>query len=78
MKLVLVWVAVLAVPLGLYAGLRAVAEQDGSPGPGYEQILREHNGRYNKYGWNHYGPGYFELDPVLIRLIVKCTIQSEK
>ena len=26
------------------------------------QILRSRNGRYSKHGWNHYGPGYFELD----------------
>jgi hypothetical protein len=26
------------------------------------QILRSHDGRYSKHGWNHYGPGYFELD----------------
>lgn len=30
---------------------------------GYEAILRSYNGRYTKAGWNHYGPGYFELDP---------------
>lgn len=30
---------------------------------GYEQLLRSRNGRYHKGGWNHYGPGYFELDP---------------
>ena len=30
---------------------------------GYEQLLKSYNGRYNKGGWNHYGPGYFELDP---------------
>jgi hypothetical protein len=30
---------------------------------GYEQLLRSGNGRYIKGGWNHYGPGYFELDP---------------
>ena len=29
---------------------------------GYEQILQSNNGVYNKHGWNHYGPGYFELD----------------
>jgi hypothetical protein len=28
-----------------------------------EQILQSRNGRYSKHGWNHYGPGYFELDP---------------
>ena len=29
---------------------------------GYEQLLKANNGRYHKGGWNHYGPGYFELD----------------
>lgn len=30
---------------------------------GYEQILAcDDNGLFNKQGWNHYGPGYFELD----------------
>lgn len=36
----------------------AVATQDG-----FEEILSQQNGRYTKHGWNHYGPGYFELDP---------------
>ena len=30
----------------------------------YEEILKRSRGRYSKHGWNHYGPGYFELDPV--------------
>ena len=31
---------------------------------GYEQILKQDaDGKYSKHGWNHYGPGYFELDP---------------
>ena len=30
---------------------------------GYEQLLKDWDGRYHKGGWNHYGPGYFELDP---------------
>ena len=30
---------------------------------GYEQLLKSYDGRYHKAGWNHYGPGYFELDP---------------
>ena len=63
MKLVAIWMVVLVLPIGLDAGYRSMLEQDESPGPGYEQILGEHNGRYNKHGWNHYGPGYFELDP---------------
>jgi sugar phosphate isomerase/epimerase len=30
---------------------------------GFNEILRcDENGNYNKHGWNHYGPGYFELD----------------
>jgi sugar phosphate isomerase/epimerase len=29
---------------------------------GYEEILGQWNGYYHKHGWNHYGPGYFELD----------------
>jgi hypothetical protein len=29
----------------------------------YEELLRRRAGaRYAKHGWNHYGPGYFELD----------------
>lgn len=30
---------------------------------GYAQILRRGGSGYEKYGWNHYGPGYFECDP---------------
>jgi len=30
---------------------------------GFEQLLSRYNGYYEKHGWNHYGPGYFELDP---------------
>jgi sugar phosphate isomerase/epimerase len=29
---------------------------------GYEQLLKRFDGVYEKHGWNHYGPGYFELD----------------
>lgn len=28
----------------------------------YAQLLPRSRGRYSKHGWNHYGPGYFELD----------------
>jgi sugar phosphate isomerase/epimerase len=31
---------------------------------GWEQILKASGGRYHKGGWNHYGPGYFDLDPL--------------
>jgi len=29
---------------------------------GFEQIFRRSGGRYEKHGWNHYGPGYFVVD----------------
>ncbi|MCK7482503.1 MAG: DUF1080 domain-containing protein [Candidatus Moduliflexus flocculans] len=29
---------------------------------GWTQILRRGYGGYEKHGWNHYGPGYFECD----------------
>lgn len=41
--------------------LAASAESLG-PYEGYEQLLGRSAGRYDKHGWNHYGPGYFELD----------------
>ncbi len=28
----------------------------------FSQLLPRFNGRYSKHGWNHYGPGFFELD----------------
>jgi hypothetical protein len=28
----------------------------------YTQLLPRFNALYSKHGWNHYGPGYFELD----------------
>jgi hypothetical protein len=40
-----------------------VAQEGGGTPPGFERILRLENGRYTKHGWNHYGPGYFDLDP---------------
>jgi hypothetical protein len=57
-----------AVVLGLTLGVlpmsaNCVAQQDDGTPPGFERILRLQNGRYNKHGWNHYGPGYFDLDP---------------
>ncbi|MBC7364587.1 MAG: DUF1080 domain-containing protein [Candidatus Aminicenantes bacterium] len=29
----------------------------------YQPLLSRYRGYYEKHGWNHYGPGYFELDP---------------
>jgi sugar phosphate isomerase/epimerase len=30
---------------------------------GFRRLLEKSRGRYHKHGWNHYGPGYFILDP---------------
>ena len=46
----------------LALGASAPALSQG-PGDGYEQILKAYEGKYSKHGWNHYGPGHFELDP---------------
>lgn len=47
--------------IGLVAGLVNCAAGESTEG-GFEMLLGQHEGRYNKHGWNHYGPGYFELD----------------
>lgn len=39
------------------------AQEEAGMREGYEQILAQVDGRYSKHGWNHYGPGHFELDP---------------
>jgi hypothetical protein len=39
------------------------AAQNAGGKPGFEQLLKTADGTYSKAGWNHYGPGYFELDP---------------
>jgi hypothetical protein len=50
-------IVALGVSLG-GAGEAAVAQDDG-----FVDLLGRHaNGTYHKGGWNHYGPGYFELD----------------
>jgi hypothetical protein len=41
----------------------STSAQDQVAPEGYEQLLKSWDGRYHKGGWNHYGPGYFELDP---------------
>lgn len=30
---------------------------------GFQPLIYRWRRQYNKHGWNHYGPGYFELDP---------------
>lgn len=47
-----------AVALVVISSLPAAAAEDD-----FEQILGQNDGIYNKHGWNHYGPGYFTLDP---------------
>jgi hypothetical protein len=52
---------------GALAGCGALAESASETATaaeedGFEQILGQQNGRYTKHGWNHYGPGHFELD----------------
>jgi hypothetical protein len=58
MTRILAW-AILAL-----GGLPIMSQaQEQGPPEGYEQLLKSWEGRYHKGGWNHYGPGYFELDP---------------
>jgi hypothetical protein len=58
----------LVIAMAALAGLAGLASA-ARPGDeaqtamqGYEQILKQVDGRYTKAGWNHYGPGHFELD----------------
>jgi hypothetical protein len=46
-----------------WVGAPACTAQETPVKPGFEQILKRSNGRYEKHGWNHYGPGHFDLDP---------------
>lgn len=64
MRRVIFLFAVVALPIAVYASVESLRDQEGSEmRSGYEQILGQSNGRYSKHGWNHYGPGYFVLDP---------------
>ena len=41
----------------------ALATTQNLEAEGFERILKQgRNGTFSKAGWNHYGPGYFELD----------------
>jgi len=63
MRRVILPFAVIALPIAVYASVGGLMDQKGfAMKPGYEQILKQFDGRYAKHGWNHYGPGYFELD----------------
>lgn len=40
-----------------------LAQGSGSKDSGWIDLIKKgDNGKYNKHGWNHYGPGYFSLD----------------
>ena len=52
--------ALAAVGVAVFNAIQGAQAQDRD---GFEQILKEREGRYSKEGWNHYGPGYFDLDP---------------
>ncbi len=40
-----------------------LAQGSGSKDGGWIDLIKKgENGKYNKHGWNHYGPGYFSLD----------------
>jgi hypothetical protein len=53
-------VAVAAAGVAVFNAIQGAHAQDRE---GFEQILTSSDGRYSKAGWNHYGPGYFDLDP---------------
>ena len=57
------FVLVLALAAAAVAVFNAVQGARAQDREGFEQILKAKNGRYTKEGWNHYGPGYFDLDP---------------
>jgi hypothetical protein len=58
----------LVIAMAALAGLAGLAsaawpgDEAQTAMQGYEQILKQVDGRYTKAGWNHYGPGHFELD----------------
>ena len=54
---------ILGFPIVSHTSAPAPVDQQEAAKPGYEQILKARGGRYSKQGWNHYGPGHFELDP---------------
>ncbi len=63
MKRFYLFVAVIVLPIAACAAFQALRSQGvGKVESGYEQILKSYDGRFAKHGWNHYGPGYFELD----------------
>ena len=58
-----IFVIVLALAAVAVAAFNAIQGAHAQDRDGFEQILKERDGRYSKAGWNHYGPGSFDLDP---------------
>lgn len=58
-------ILVLCLNLTFSAATSLYAQDTGSKGEaGYVDLLAKNSaGKYNKHGWNHYGPGYFDLNP---------------
>lgn len=54
---------VIAPTLAMLASTLTLSPAHVSAEAGFEQILSASDGLYTKHGWNHYGPGYFDLDP---------------
>jgi hypothetical protein len=65
---ILFGVAAVAI-LGIGTALSSGGPVTASPGvqehddEGFVALIKEGRGGYHKGGWNHYGPGHFELDP---------------
>lgn len=53
----LVFLGLAFVPAG--PGLQATQEE----GADWTPLIAESNGRHHKGDWNHYGPGWFDIDP---------------
>jgi len=48
--------------VAVFALLTLVVAASVTQDADYEPLLNRSDGRYDLHGWNHYGPGYFELD----------------
>jgi hypothetical protein len=68
-RLLAVTIALVAFGIGAYRAVTAdgsgdTVEPSATVGQeGFVDLLRRGDGQYSKHGWNHYGPGYFSLDP---------------
>ncbi len=48
---------------GMIESPRGVDGPPPAPEQGFTPLIGQWEGRFHKGGWNHYGPGYFTLDP---------------